>query len=65
MVCLVGQEKLDSGVSEIISPEMDLPDVLDLPDQVIVGQLVMGLVLLVLVEVDVSRCNFQGTRYYV
>ena len=65
MISLISQEKLDSRVSEIISPEMYLPNILYLPHQVIVRQFVMGLIFLMLVEVDVSGCDFQGSGDYV
>ena len=37
MVSLIRQEELNSRVSEIISPQVNLTDILYLPDQVIVG----------------------------
>ena len=65
VISLISQEKLDSRVSEIVSPKMYLPNILYLPHQVIVRQFVMCLIFLVLVEVDVSGSDFEGSRYYV
>ena len=58
MVGVISEEELNSRVSQIISPEMYFPDIVNLPGDVVVGHLVVLFVFLMLIEVYVSRGYF-------